>query len=354
MGKWMLPKLAHFEIKLETLKLIAAIDEFKGAWRAIGRIAPERLSALRRVATIESAASSTRIEGAKLTDREVERLLSNLEIKSFATRDEQEVAGYADVMETVFAHWNQITLTENHIQQLHRDLLKYSSKDERHRGAYKTLRNDVEAFGPDGKRIGVVFETATPFDTPRLMSSLVAWTQQVLETEETHPLIAIAVFIVFLLAIHPFQDGNGRLARILTTLLLLRAGYEYVPYSSLESIIEHTQEAYYVDLRQTQVTITAEAPNWQPWVKYFLCALVEQKSRLEKKIERERIFLSDLPELSVRILELCRERGRVTIGDIAKITGISRNTIKDHVAALTEKGQLTRHGAGRGTWYALL
>jgi Fic family protein len=354
MGKWMLPKLAHFEIKPETLKLIAAIDEFKGAWRAIGRIAPERLSALRRVATIESAASSTRIEGAKLTDREVERLLSNLEIKSFATRDEQEVAGYADVMETVFAHWNEITLTENHIQQLHRDLLKYSSKDERHRGAYKTLRNDVEAFGPDGKRIGVVFETATPFDTPRLMSSLVAWTHQVLETEETHPLIAIAVFIVCLLAIHPFQDGNGRLARILTTLMLLRAGYEYVPYSSLESVIEHTKEAYYVALRQTQVTITAEAPNWQPWVKYFLRALVEQKSRLEKKIERERIFLSDLPELSVRILELCRERGRVTIGDIAKITGISRNTIKDHVAALTEKGQLTRHGAGRGTWYALL
>ena len=354
MDKWMMPDLTSLEIRPETLKLIAAIDEFKGAWRAIGRIAPERLSALRRVATIESAASSTRIEGAKLTDIEVERLLSNLEIKSFATRDEQEVAGYADVMETVFAHWDAITPTENHIQQLHRDLLKYSSKDERHRGAYQVLRNDIEAFGPDSKRIGVVFETATPFDTPRLMSGLVAWIQRILKTEEIHPLIAIAVFIVCLLAIHPFQDGNGRLARVLTTLLLLRAGYEYVPYSSLESIIEHTKEEYYVALRQTQVTIAAKAPNWQPWLKYFLRAVVEQKSRLDKKIERERIFLSDLPELSVRILELCRERGRVTIGEIAKITGISRNTIKDHVAALSEKGQLIRRGAGRGTWYALL
>jgi Fic family protein len=354
MDKWMLPNLARLEIRPETLKLIAAIDEFKGAWRAIGRIAPERLSALRRVATIESAASSTRIEGAKLTDREVERLLSNLEIKSFATRDEQEVAGYADVMETVFAHWEAITLTENHIQQLHRDLLKYSSKDERHRGAYKTLLNDVEAFGPDGKRIGVAFETATPFDTPRLMSSLVAWMQQVLKTEEIHPLIAIAVFIVCLLAIHPFQDGNGRVARILTTLLLLRAGYEYVPYSSLESVVEQTKETYYIALRQTQATITADAPNWQPWLKYFLQTLIEQKSRLENKIERERLFLTDLPELSVQILERCRERGRVTISDIAKVTGISRNTIKDHVTALTEKGQLNRRGAGRGTWYALL
>jgi Fic family protein len=348
------PNLTGLEIRPETLQRIAAIDEFKGAWRAIGRIAPERLSALRRVATIESAASSTRIEGAKLTDRDVERLLSNLEIKSFATRDEQEVAGYADVMETVFAHWDAITLTENHIQQLHRDLLKYSSKDERHRGTYKTLRNDVEAFGPDGKRIGVVFETATPFDTPRLMSSLVAWMQQVINAGEIHPLIVIAVFIVCLLAIHPFQDGNGRLARILTTLSLLRAGYEYVPYSSLESVVEQSKESYYVALRQTQATIRSAAPNWQPWLTYFLNALVEQKSRLEKKIERERILLSDLPELSVRILELCRERGRVTISDIAKVTGISRNTVKDHVTALTEKGQLTRHGAGRGTWYALL
>ena len=126
------PDVSSLKITTETLNLIAQIDEFKGAWQAIGRIAPERLSALRRVATIESVASSTRIEGSKLTDREVERLLSNLDIKSFATRDEQEVAGYAEAMETVFAHWEAINLTENHVKQLHRDLLKSSTNDERH------------------------------------------------------------------------------------------------------------------------------------------------------------------------------------------------------------------------------
>ena len=156
-----------------------------------------------------------------------------------------------------------------------------------------------------------------------------------------------------LLAIHPFQDGNGRLSRILTTLLLLRAGYGYVPYSSLESVIEHSKEAYYLALRRTQGKIRSDKPDWQPWVLYFLTALKRQKDRLEKKIERERILIGDLPELSVQILELCRERGRVTIAEISKITGISRNTIKDHVTALAEKGHLTRHGAGRGTWYAL-
>jgi Fic family protein len=341
------------QITGQVLALVAELDEFKGAWRALGRLAPDRLSALRHVATIESVGSSTRIEGAKLTDREVERLLSNLEIKSFATRDEQEVAGYAETMELIFKSFDAIALTENHVKQLHRDLLKYSQKDERHRGEYKTLRNDVEAFGPDGKKLGVVFETATPFDTPRLMQQLVSWTQTSLDEDRLHPLLTLAIFIVVLLAIHPFQDGNGRLSRILTTLLLLRSGYAYVPYSSLESVVEQNKEAYYLALRRTQGTIRTENPDWQPWLLYLLQALKQQKDRLEKKIERERVFLGDLPELSVQILELCRERGRVTIGEITKITGISRNTIKVHLAALTDKGHLTRHGAGRGAWYSL-
>src|ERR1700728_4383777 len=162
-------------VTADLLELLSEIDEFKGAWRALGTIAPDRLNALRRVATIESIGSSTRIEGSKLTDREVERQLGNLEIKRFGTRDEQEVAGYANVMETVFRSWSDIPVTENVIKQLHRDLLAYSDKDERHRGEYKTLRNDVGAFNADGKMIGIVFETATPFDTPQQITDLVAW-----------------------------------------------------------------------------------------------------------------------------------------------------------------------------------
>lgn len=341
------------EITPEILALIAEIDEFKGAWRAIGRIAPERLASLRRVATIESIGSSTRIEGAKLTDREVERLLSNLEVKSFGSRDEEEVAGYADAMETVFAHWASITLTENHIRQLHRDLLKYSGKDERHRGEYKTLSNSVEAFGPDGKSLGVVFETASPFDTPHLMAELVGWTRVSLRDAKLHPLLVTAIFVVVFLEIHPFQDGNGRLSRILTTLLLLRSGYAYVSYSSLESVIEQSKEGYYLALRSTQGTIRTDQPDWQPWVVYFLRALRQQKERLNQRIERERLVLGDLPELSVRLLELASEHGRLTVADAAKLTETSRNTIKDHIKALVEAGHLARHGAGRGTWYSL-
>ncbi len=208
----------------EILNLIAGIDEFKGAWRALGRLAPDRLSALRRVATIESIGSSTRIEGASLSDREVARLLSNLKVKSFATRDEQEVAGYAELMDVVFHSWPDIPVTENHIEQLHQMLLRHSDKDERHRGAYKTSINSVVAFDADGRQLGIVFETASPFDTPRLMAELVDWSVQELRGGWLHPLLVIAIFTVVFLAIHPFQDGNGRLSRILTTLLLLRSG----------------------------------------------------------------------------------------------------------------------------------
>ena len=344
---------ATLAITPEILRLIAEIDEFKGAWAAIGRISPDRLTSLRQVATIESIGSSTRIEGAKLSDREVERLLAELDVKAFASRDEEEVAGYAEVMETVFAHWQTIPLTENHLKQLHRDLLQYSSKDERHRGEYKTLNNHVEAVGPDGESLGVVFQTASPFNTPRLMTELAEWTQEKLTAQDLHPLIVISVFIVVFLEIHPFQDGNGRLSRILTTLLLLRVGYTYVPYSSLESVIEQSKDAYYLALRQTQGTIRSTEPNWQPWLVFFLKSLQRQKARLEKKIERERLILGDLPELSVQILELCRERGRVTVSEAAKTTNANRNTIKDHLKALTRAGHLQQHGAGRGTWYGL-
>jgi Fic family protein len=339
------------KITPEILALIAELDEFKGAWRALGVLAPERLSALRRVATIESIGSSTRIEGSKLSDREVERLLSNLEIKKFETRDEQEVAGYAEIMETVFAHFEAIGLTENHIKQLHRDLLIYSAKDERHRGEYKTHPNHVSAFDADGKEIGVIFETATPFDTPRLMRELTLWSRTALDERQLHPLLVIAIFTVVFLEIHPFQDGNGRLSRVLTTLLLLRSGYAYVPYSSLESIIEHSKEGYYLALRKTQSTIRTEGPDWQPWVIYFLRTLQQQKLRLEKKIESERILMTAFPELSLHILDIAKDRGRVTIGEIVTLTGANRNTVKKHLKALVAANRITQHGTGKGTWY---
>ena len=347
-------KTDTIQITQDLLALLTEIDEFKGAWRALGTLEPERLDALRRVATIESIGSSTRIEGSALTDPEVEQLLSRLEIKKFASRHEQEVAGYAEVMETVFSAWPDIGVTENHVRQLHRDLLAHSEKDERHRGVYKTLPNNVGAFDADGKMIGIVFQTATPFDTPRRMSELFAWLDAACEVKRLHPLLTIAIFIVTFLEIHPFQDGNGRLSRILITLLLLQAGYAYVPYSSLESVVEHSKEGYYLALRQTQSTIHTDKPNWQPWLLFFLRALQQHKRRLAEKVEREKMILSALPAFSVQIMDQARGKGRVTLSDMVTLTGgVSRNTLKVHFRRLVEKKLLVRHGAGKATWYGL-
>ena len=261
---------SDFKLTHELVNLISESDELKGKWQMLQNISPERLSALRHVATIESVGSSTRIEGVKLSDREVETLLSNLKQYSFKSRDEEEVAGYAEAMELVFESWREIGLTENHVNQLHSVLLKFSGKDEAHRGQYKKLSNNVVAFDADGREIGIVFETETPLATPAAMQILIGWTNQTLEDKSVHPLLATGVFVVWFLAIHPFQDGNGRLSRILTTLLLLRTGYEYVPYSSLESVIEDNKEQYYKALRQTQASLRSDAPDWEKWCVFFL------------------------------------------------------------------------------------
>ncbi len=299
---------------------------------------------------------STRIEGAKLSDAEVEDLLSRaISIKAFKTRDEQEAAGYAEATDLVFETHADMCLTENHIRQLHQTLLRHSDKDERHRGSYKTLSNNVVAFDAGGREIGVVFETTLPFDTPREMEALVAWTRKALDEEALHPLLIIAVFVVTFLAIHPFQDGSGRLSRVPTT-LLLRAGYAYVPYSSLERVIEENKELYYKALRRTQTTLKSETPDWEPWIGFFLRCLKRQKDSLSARLDREQISQTseaDLPELSLRVLKALRTNERLTIAQLASMTGANRNTLKVRLRELVAEGRVRKHGKARATWYSL-
>ena len=336
----------------DILKLVAEIDEFKGAWRAFQNLAPDRLNALRKVATIESVGSSTRIEGAKLTDDEVERLLSGVGLKRFRSRDEQEVAGYAEAMNLVFESFADIPITENHIRQFHQILLKYSSKDARHRGDYKKLPNSVEAFDADGKSLGVVFETASPLDTPRRMRELIEWFNQETREGHQHILILVAIFVIHLLAIHPFQDGNGRLSRVLTTLLLLKAGYLYVPYASLERVIEENKDRYYLALRRAQGTLYTDNSRMSEWLVFFMGSLKKQSQSLDRTLQRERDMLA-LPKLSQDILAMVREHGRIAVRDLHRLTKVSRNTIKAHLKRLVQTRRLVQEGRGKGTWYRL-
>lgn len=345
-------KIPLINITTEILNLISEIDEFKGQWKTIGMLMPEKLNQLKKVATIESIGSSTRIEGVKLSDQEIEKLLSNIRMQSFKTRDEEEVAGYADAMEMVFDSFEYMSLTENHVKQLHSVLLKHSTKDSRHKGEYKKLSNNVEAFDQNGKSLGIVFQTTSPFDTPREMKELIDWTNDELDKKVLHPLLIISSFVVYFLAIHPFQDGNGRLSRVLTTLLLLKSSYKYVPYSSLEKIIEENKDSYYLSLRRSQKEIQINNADISHWIIFFLRTLQKQKNTLQKKIDNLNI-ITKLPELSEKIIEIIKEQGKINLSDLEKISKANKNTLKVRLRELVSYNIISKNNAGKSTFYTL-
>ncbi len=346
--KRLAPSLSGPQI-LELTRLLGEIDFFKGHWRKLQEIRAEKLAELRQVTTVESAASSTRIEGVELSDAEVARVLQGLSLESFRARDESEVRGYGDLLQTIFDNHAEIRFDENHIKHLHKILLRYSERDERHRGEYKTQENHVEARHPDG-RVEVIFRTASPFDTPRRMDEQVALTRAALSSGEVHPLIAIARFIVEFLAIHPFKDGNGRLSRALTTLLLLQSGYEYIPYSSLERIVEENKVAYYGALRASQSAMRSDPNAFGDWLLFFLRALHAQKQNLEAKLEVEQSMLQ-LSEVQQQMLELVERRGRVTTSVLAAELRMAVRTVRYHLDVLVRQRLLEARGEKRGRFY---
>ncbi|BAS67543.1 Fic family protein [Bathymodiolus septemdierum thioautotrophic gill symbiont] len=344
--------LKTLNITPELLNTIAELDKFNGGWQVQSNLNPEFLTHLRHVATIESIGSSTRIEGSRLTDSEIESLLSKVKKQSFTHRDEQEVAGYSEIMETVFSNFEYIEISENYIKQLHIILLRHSDKDVRHRGEYKKHTNNVEVFNATGESLGIVFETTSAFDTPQKMQELIHWTREALSDKSYHPLIVIAIFNVMFLAIHPFQDGNGRLSRALVSLLMLKSGYGYIPYSSLESVIEKNKDGYYLALQRTQKTLKSTI-DWLPWFNFFFRSLKRQKDHLKVKTENVEKY-SHLPQESVLIMQYLVKYNRITITDAsALITTISRPSVKNRLNELVKLGLIIRNGKARGTWYSL-
>lgn len=337
-------------IKITNLMLsyISEIDSFKTFFLINKNYNLKNLEGLKKISTIESIASSNRIEGNKLSDKEVEEFLKIINWTSFKSRDEEEVAGYSKLMSLIFDDFNIIPLSSNYIKQLHGILLQYTSKDSYHRGEYKKVSNNVSAFDKYGHNLGVVFETATPFDTPRLIEELISDTKINLEDSYIHPLIVIGCFIVHFLAIHPFQDGNGRLSRALTIMLLLQKGYSYVPYSSIESIIEKSKDNYYRALRETQKTIFKDNIDYEPWLTFFLKVLLKQKRILEEKIKVQNTHLN-LSEN--KILELFNKKGELTSNEISEFLNLNIETVKKNLQNLQSKGYILKQGITKGVFY---
>lgn len=330
--------------------LMNQIDRLQGQWIGGAQLNPQALGRLKRSTLVTSSGASTRIEGAKLSDDDVEKFMHGLSVRKFADRDRQEVKGYYELLENVFNAWKHIPLTESTIKSFHKELLKYVGKDARHRGEYKIGENRVEMFDAHGKSLGVMFKTTPAYLTPKQMQELVAWAQGALKNSEHHALVIIANFIVEFLAIHPFQDGNGRLARMLTNLLMLKAGYAYVPYISHEKLVEDNKANYYLALRKSQSTLTSPRANIDSWLEFFLNVSFEQARQAIDLLSRENIekLVSPKQLLIWKYLERTTE---ATPAEIAKATSVARPTVSQALDVLLRLKKIERIGQGRTTRY---
>ena len=334
-------------------RLISQIDGLNGQWKGGLNLSPQMLGRLKRSALATSAGASTRIEGAKLSDEEVESLMRGLSMQKMRDRDAQEVRGYYEVLQTVFEGYGDMDLTESTILHLYNQLLKYSDKDERHKGQYKHLENQVQMKDQSGKVLGVLFETTPASLTPKAMNELVTWTQRLIEADTNHPLIVMSAFIVEFLKIHPFVDGNGRLSRILTNLVLLKAGYAYVPYVSHEKIIENSKAEYYIALRKSQITFDTEQESILAWTEYFLNVLLEQAKQAVALLTTEDIEKLLSPQ-QLKVWAYLGEVHEATPGVISEFTGVARPTVSQALDRLMDMKKVERIGQGSTTRYRKL
>lgn len=335
----------------QAMRQLSVIDSFKGSWNAIELRDSRHLKELRKIATIESIGSSTRIEGATLTDSEVEKLLKNVKITKLKTRDEEEVAGYYEALQVILDNYDSIKLTESYLHQLHGILLKYSSKDQRHKGRYKNLSNKVVANYPDGTQ-RTIFKTTEPHLTASEMQTLLAWVNERFTVQDTHPLIVTAVFVYEFLSVHPYQDGNGRLSRLLTTLLLMQQDYKFIQYVSFENIIETRKDDYYRALMEGQKNRGKANEQIDKWILFFMECLVMLTQRLQAKYATYSKLDKGLNERQQKILQFINKQKKAQIKDIDKaFAAYSRNTLKKDIALLVNEGLVIKTGEGRGVTY---
>ena len=329
---------------------IAKIDELKGRWIGGLDLSPQVLGRLKKSVLITSTGASTRIEGAKLSDREIERYLKGLAMEKFSDRDKQEVKGYYELLQNVFDSWSTVKFSESAIKHFHKELLKYVEKDKLHRGEYKKTENKVQMIDERGKAIGVLFETTPAYLTPKEMLELVEWTKEILDKKTVHPLFVVGNFIVEFLNIHPFQDGNGRLSRILTNLLLLKEGYLYMPYVSHEKLIEENKPNYYIALRKSQKTFRSNKEDISKWLDFFLDIVLQQSKSAIDLLSKENIE-TILSERQLSVWQFIQTVEECTPIEISKKLKIPRPTINQIMNKLLDLKKVERIGMGRAVRY---
>ncbi len=351
------------QIPAEIWSKITKIDELKGQWIAGAQFSPQILGNLKQSVLITSTGASTRIEGVKLSDEDVEKLMRGIDIQKFTDRDKQEAKGYFELLENVFGSWKSLKFSENTIKHFHKELLKYVKKDKLHRGDYKKEENKVHMINAAGESIGVLFDTTPAYLVPKEMQELIEWTQEAIAEKKYHTLLIVGNFLVEFLQIHPFKDGNGRLSRVLTNLLLLKEGYGYMPYVSHEKLIENNKAEYYVALRKSQKTFlsakalaTADKTGYEniiPWLDFFLTIFLKQSEIAIDLFSKENIERL-LTKKQLAVWDYIQKTDRTTPREISKKTKVAYATVRQAIDKLMRLKKIERIGQGRSTSYRKL
>lgn len=342
------------EIVEEAYSIIAEIDSVKNSWKLTGKLLPQTIERLTQSVIITSTGASNRIEGNQLSDDEVESLYKNLRIKKFKTRDEQEVAGYLEMLEIVFEQYNEIKISESTILQFHNDMLRHSEKDQRHKGQYKFGSNRVEAKDADGNVVGTIFDPTPPHLTPKEMQELVSWYDWAVKEKYKHPLILIANFVFEYLAIHPFQDGNGRTSRLFTNTMLLQQGYEFIAVASHEKLVEENKADYYQALNKTQRSWKKKNEDISAWLIFFLKIVQAQAQQALDILEGDNTEYL-LSEKQLALWQWANSLGNKDFSrkEAIDALGFPPRTVEASIKKLLDMKKLEKLGEGRATRYRL-
>lgn len=336
------------DLGMKLLTDLSRIERFDASWATIEKREGASLKQLKSIATVRSVGASTRIEGSKMTNDEVAVLIEKLSNAKLEERDEQEVIGYFEALDTIAENYESISISESQIKNLHKILMRHGDKDAWHRGNYKQVSNAVEANLIDGTK-QIVFRTTEPgLATQDAMIQLLEWYNS---DKETIPLVKAALFVYEFLSIHPFQDGNGRLSRLLGSLLLLKNGYSWIQYVSFEHEIESRKSAYYKVLLQTQRNRPGE--NVTDWLTFFVSCLVNIQEQLLVKLEEGKTE-QHIPQREKRILFFIQNHAGSGSSEIARKLDMALPTVKKSLAELVLKGSITKEGRGKSTGYFLI
>jgi len=339
------------EIKLpltsRILNEIALLDRFRGEWSASNGIPPKRLGRIVEAARIESVAASCRLAGIRVTDEEVASLLHG---GTSTHREAGEVLGYAAASRVELPDASRLLRAED-LRRLHA-VLDSGDPETDELSPWRTSPHQREAFDAQGRAMGRVFPTLPPRMIEDKVEDLLTWLELELHSRDGHPLPAISAFVVGFLSACPFETLNGRMARLLIPMLLRRSGYAHLPYASVESQIEDLRDTYHEAFDQAQTRFWQGQADLEPWIDFVLEVLRRHRSSVEHRARLERRSL-ELPPLQQAILEAVREHGTVDAGMLIRATGANRNTLKDNLRRMVDRGMLEKSGRRRGTRYQI-